>query len=256
MTVMKTLNEMEENKLRSILNSLKVTPDTIIDDSDVLLKYKGSVILSLDNITTLTGPRKSYKTAFKDLICEKLINNDDNFKGSFKGNILVVDTEQGRTHIKKSTLRMKKLLGEDADRITFFGVKPLGPKDRMKATEMMIENEGPTVVIIDGTRDFMNNINCQEETSYVINTLLRWAYKYKISIINIIHTNPKSETTRGSIGTELENKSETVIHISRNGSDVAYVKPLCTRDLEFDPFNLYLENNIPVYKEIKNKKKK
>lgn len=237
------------------LKKLQVTPNSVIKNEEVFLKYKGAVLLSANNMSTITGPPKAFKTTFKDLVCEKTLNNDDNFTGDFNGKILIIDTEQSSSQVQKSAKRIERVLGDKSDNVLLFAVKSLSINKRIQAIETLIKEYRPKIVIIDGTRDLISDINSQEQSMYLVNKIMLWVSKYNLHIINILHTNPHSETVRGAIGTELCNKSETVMHTSLKGNEMAYVKPLFSRDISFESFNIFLEKGVPVYREVKSKKR-
>ena len=61
--------------------------------------------------------------------------------------------------------------------------------------------------------------------------------------------NKNDNNTRGHIGTELENKAETVLVISKNKQtpDISEVRPMHMRDKEFSSFAFHIdENAMPV----------
>lgn len=65
--------------------------------------------------------------------------------------------------------------------------------------------------------------------------LMAWTSKYDLHIHCVLHLNKNDNNTRGHIGTELENKAETVLIISKNKQDanISEVRPMHMRDKEF-----------------------
>ena len=74
---------------------------------------------------------------------------------------------------------------------------------------------GIGLVIIDGIRDLMYDINSPSESSELINLLMRWSSEYNLHIHTVLHLNKGDDNTRGHIGTELNNKAETVLQITK-----------------------------------------
>jgi hypothetical protein len=67
----------------------------------------------------------------------------------------------------------------------------------------------PDLVIFDGIRDVVGDINNYEEAQNTIGQLLKVASEYKTCIVCVLHQNKAAEdkTLRGALGTELQNKS-------------------------------------------------
>ena len=94
------------------------------------------------------------------------------------------------------------------------------------------------LLIIDGIRDLMYDINSPSESTDLINLLMRWSSGYNLHIHTVLHLNKGDDNTRGHIGTELNNKAETVLQITKSTQDgnISEVKAMHIRDREFDPF--------------------
>ena len=94
------------------------------------------------------------------------------------------------------------------------------------------------LVIIDGIRDFVYDINSPGESTDVISRLMRWTDDRQIHIHTILHQNKNDEHARGHIGTELNNKAETIMQIEPDKDDksISVVEALHIRDRDFEPF--------------------
>jgi hypothetical protein len=93
-------------------------------------------------------------------------------------------------------------------------------------------------VIIDGCRDLLFDINNPTESVDVINDLMRWSSYYNLHIHTVLHLNKGDDQIRGHIGTELANKAETVLQVTKSSfdSNISEVKPMQVREKEFEPF--------------------
>ena len=79
--------------------------------------------------------------------------------------------------------------------------------------------------------------------------LMAWTSKYNLHIHCVLHLNKNDNNTRGHIGTELENKAETVLIISKNKQDsnISEVRPMHMRDKEFSSWAFHIDDNsLPV----------
>ena len=74
---------------------------------------------------------------------------------------------------------------------------------------------------------------------------MRWSSGYNLHIHTVLHLNKGDDNTRGHIGTELNNKAETVLQITKSTQDgnISEVKAMHIRDREFDPFAFRINDN-------------
>lgn len=113
------------------------------------------------------------------------------------------------------------------------------PEERLAIVEYalnIIPNIG--LVIIDGIRDFVYDINSPSEATKIISKLMQWTDDYQIHIHTILHQNKNDEHARGHIGTELNNKAETImqIEVDKDDKSVSVVEAIHIRDKEFESF--------------------
>ena len=74
---------------------------------------------------------------------------------------------------------------------------------------------------------------------------MRWSSGYNLHIHTVLHLNKGDDNTRGHIGTELNNKAETVLQITKSQQDgnISEVKAMHIRDRDFDPFAFRINDN-------------
>ena len=106
----------------------------------------------------------------------------------------------------------------------------------MKEAIYRTENGG--LVIIDGIRDMVYDINSPGESTRIISKLMQWTDDRQIHIHTILHQNKGDENARGHIGTELNNKAETVLLVEKDkgNSDISHVSAMHIRAMDFEPF--------------------
>lgn len=95
----------------------------------------------------------------------------------------------------------------------------------------------------------MYDINNGKEATDVMTVLMAWTSVYDLHIHTVLHLNKNDNNPRGHIGTELENKAETVLIISKNmqNNSISEVKPMHMRDKEFRTFAFHIDDNkLPV----------
>ena len=225
---------------------LKVT-DTYEVPPEILW-VNGSTIGTLGNFSASTGKAKSKKTFNISAIVAAALKNDEVLKYSAclppnKRKILYVDTEQSKYHCHKVMERILRLAGlptdKDREDFVFIVLREQTPDKRKQIIGYMLENMPDVgLLIIDGIRDLMYDINSPSESTDLINLLMRWSSGYNLHIHTVLHLNKGDDNTRGHIGTELNNKAETVLQITKSQQDgnISEVKAMHIRDREFDPF--------------------
>ena len=71
----------------------------------------------------------------------------------------------------------------------------------------------------DGIRDLMLDINNAGESVEVINRMMEWSSRYDLHIHCVLHLNKGDNNVRGHIGTEMSNKAETVLVITKSAEN-------------------------------------
>ena len=134
---------------------------------------------------------------------------------------------------------------EDCDRFYFLALRKFNPKERLAIIDDAISQiEGLGFVVIDGIRDLVYDINSPSEATCVISKLMQWTDEYQIHLHTILHQNKSDENARGHIGTEINNKAETVIQIEKDKDDskISKVESVHTRSKDFLPFAFYIND--------------
>ena len=214
----------------------------------VVLTVAGSTISTLGNFSASTGKGKSKKTFNVCAIVaaaisgQKVLNYEAHFPEG-KRRILYFDTEQSSYHCQKVLRRINMLAGlspdQDCEMIEFVKLRELGPLERRQVIDMaMAEHSDIGLVIIDGLRDLLFDINSSTEASDVIGLLMKWTSYYNLHVHTVLHLNKGDDNVRGHIGTELINKAETVLQITKNefNPGISHVKATMLRDKDFAPF--------------------
>ena len=214
----------------------------------IIITCLGAVIATIGNFSATVGKPKSKKTFNVSAIVAAAISGLEvlNYRVTLpkdKPKVLYVDTEQGRYHCSKVLERIMKLahrpLNEDCDRLEFLVLREFTPEQRRDIINNAIqEDDRIGLVIIDGIRDLVRDINNSSEALDVMNDLMRWSSCYDLHIHTVLHLNKGDDNTRGHLGTELNNKSETVLMTSkcRDDGNMSEVRVMHIRDKEFLPF--------------------
>ena len=113
------------------------------------------------------------------------------------------------------------------------------PNERREIIRYVIYNT-PNVglVVIDGIRDLMLDINNSTEATKLVGDLMQWTSEQNIHIQTVLHLNKGDDNARGHIGTELNNKAETILQITKDNTlpERSIVAPAIIRSKPFDKF--------------------
>ena len=144
-------------------------------------------------------------------------------------------------------------MNKESGLIDFFVLREYTPEQRRDIITLALRGDSRYgLVVIDGVRDLLRDINNPSEALDIINDLMRWSSFYDLHIHTVLHLNKGDDNTRGHIGSELNNKAETVLQITKNidDSNMSEVKAMFIRDKEFAPFAFRIDNNgLPNYVE-------
>ena len=109
---------------------------------------------------------------------------------------------------KKSVRSVRSVCDLDAS-LFAYNLRGLGFEKRREMVEAAVRSVKPDIVIIDGIKDLITDINDAVQATQIMEHLMALAQRYNCCIVNVLHQN-KSEADRnmrGSIGTELTNKA-------------------------------------------------
>lgn len=240
--------ELMESRLEQILNDALIKATDTYSVPPQIIWVDNSTIATLGNFSASTGKAKAKKTFNVSALVATSLSNGTvlNYRACLpegKRRILYVDTEQSRYHCHNVLARILKLAGLPTDmdnkNLDFIGLREYTPAIRMEVIDYALaHNYGYGLVIIDGIRDLLLDINNAGESVEVINKMMEWSSKYDLHIHCVLHQNKGDNNVRGHIGTEMNNKAETVLVISKSTTnpDVSEVRPLHIREKEFKPF--------------------
>ena len=248
-------HRIDEEKYRSLLKYIRLSVTEKYDFPQEIVQIDGVTIATLGNFSASTGKPKSKKTFNVSAIVASALSGKEvlKYKAELppcKNRVLYIDTEQSKCHCHKVLHRILTLAGlptdQENDRIEFFVLREYTPDQRRDIIRWALhEEENIGLVIIDGIRDLIHDINSPSESLDIINELMRWSSYYELHIHTVLHLNKGDDNTRGHIGTELNNKAETVLQITKSTQDgnISEVKAMHIRDREFDPFAFRINDN-------------
>ncbi|KAA9356855.1 AAA family ATPase [Larkinella humicola] len=235
-----------------LLNHAEIRPGDFIERPPICISHEitklggkllRSVIGTIGNFLVITGKAKSRKTFVVSvfvaaLLCDKLILKCiRGYLPDDKRVVLYFDTEQGKWHVQRVLKRICQLCGDDDPaNLKMYSLRSYATYDRLEVIRWAIKNTPNLgIVVIDGVRDTVFDINDAEEATNRATDLLQWTDERQIHLITVLHENKNDRNARGHLGTELGNKCETLLSVQRDQKDkeVSIITPEMCRDREF-----------------------
>lgn len=197
------------------LDAYRILPSTEITPHQFLFEWQQKPCFARGELVALTGKAKSGKT----FVCSLLMALG--VKRQLMGiqriqdeplRVLWIDTEQSADSTQEILcLRVKSLIEQEIPDDLYFAynLRQENWQDRLPLVLNCICMHQPDLVIFDGIRDVVGDINNYQEAQTVLGKLLSVATYSNASIVCVLHQNKSLEdkTLRGALGTELQNKS-------------------------------------------------
>ena len=249
------------------IDKLRINPLLEISEPPTYCKINNRHTFTAGNFSLIYGKKKAGKTFLLGGVIASTVNNSTQLKfikGCLPDNknvILYFDTEQSQYHANRSVKRICSLVDNpNPNNLLAYGLRPLKPIERLQVIEaiiLMTPNLG--MVAIDGIRDLLTTgINDEQAATELTSLFLKWSYDLNLHIVLLLHQNKGDEHARGHIGSEVVNKAETTISVSKEGKSNLF-KVVCedSRDIPFDDFAFTInEEGLPCASDILNTKQK
>ena len=210
------------------LEQLRITPDRQLPKMDFLFRVNGKPCFPRRELVAITGKAKSGKTFVSSMLIACCQMRDVLFfhrEQEQPLRVLWYDTEQSdestQDILKNRIMKMQTIPqpesaysppsqgGVGGESLNVFNVRAVEWKQRRSLLLEAVRMCGPDLVIIDGIRDLVNDINDGVLAQEVMEELLHLAAEKECCIACVLHQNKSGEdhNLRGWIGTELTNKA-------------------------------------------------
>lgn len=219
----------------------ELTPDMQLPPMEFLMRLFGEPCFPRRELVAITGRAKSGKTFVMSIIMlmcmiDRILQFERDGKEPLK--VLWFDTEQS----KQSTLDIiqnrivemyHRKVGPDLPFpnacLRTFNVRFDNCETRRKGFQELVPFIKPDLVILDGIRDLVPDINDGAEAQRIMEEMLALAQANDCCIIAVLHQNKSGESRdpRGWLGTELLNKAFDVFATEKlkiqNGQETRFV---------------------------------
>lgn len=199
----------------------------------------------------ITGEEKSGKSFVGSCIGAAALGGASvlDFELDLKGRrALWIDTEQSFFFFQKTQHRIHNLAGihKNTDKYQALYLRRFSIDERVEAIEHLIYTTPDLgFVMVDGIVDLLKDYNSLEESQVLVNRMMRWTDEKNLLLIGVLHVNKGDKKIRGHIGSEIKNKCEFIIHVSKQEDQFMVSNPTCrykgfnsysfTRDQEGNP---------------------
>lgn len=194
----------------------RITPETELPPMQPLFRMNEENCFYRGELVADCGKAKSGKTFFLSILMAGALKKqmlalerlcEDPLK------VLWIDTEQSQQStqeiLKDRIMPLADIESLDDTRFYAFNLRGLGFDRRQKMVDVAIRVLQPDIVILDGIKDLMTDINDAVQATLIMEHLMALAKDQNCCIVCVLHQNKSEQdrNMRGSIGTELTNKA-------------------------------------------------
>ena len=256
-----------------LLEQLRITPEKELPKMDFLFRLFGKPCFPRRELVAITGKAKSGKTFVTSMLMACCQSRDVlafQRVGDKPLRVLWYDTEQSdestqdilknriirllnntNTNLTNPTNNSCNLCNSWSERsIDVFNVRGVAWKERRNLLCEAVTRCKPDLVIVDGIRDLVNDINDGMLAQEVMEELMHLATQTECCIVCVLHQNKSGEdrNLRGWIGTELMNKAFEVYACEKLPKRIFSLEQTLTRKYDIEQ-TMYFEvgdDGLPV----------
>ena len=235
-----------------------------LQEEEFLFRMNGVPCFPRRELSAITGQAKSGKTFFTSMLLacglRKQVLAMERI-GEEPLRVMWFDTEQSCRSTQRILKNRVMTLAETTDDSPFFVFNVRGEdcEQRMELLTEGIVTYRPDLVILDGIRDLVHDINDGVKATEIIGRLLKLAEEFDCCIACVLHQNRSADNRglRGWLGTELMNKvfemySCEKLRPDREGVVKFCVEQTLTRKYDMEQPLCYAvgDDGLPVVAEI------
>ena len=253
-----------------LLEQLRITHDKELPPMHFLFRIFGKPCFPRGELVAVTGKAKSGKTLFNSVLMACCAQDEvlqvqrpyDDVDGTWECppvRCLWYDTEQSEQStqdiLKNRVLPMAGLLPTPATQhppLDVFNVRSLHYDERLRLFETAVRKYRPALVVLDGVRDLLADINDGIKAQEIVEQLMKLAQETDCCLVCVLHQNKGAEdrNLRGWIGTELMNKAFEVYSCEKvKPENIFMVEQTHTRKYDLGElmfFRMDAETGLPV----------
>jgi len=253
------------------IEQFRITCDKQLPEMDFLFRIFGKPCFPRGELVAVTGKAKSGKTLFTSMLmacCAKEqvlqvqrapIDAEDTWQ-RVPLRCLWYDTEQSEQStqdiLKNRVLRLAAPTDSTSvppcSNFDVFNVRCLHYEERLRLFETAVYKYHPDLVLLDGVRDLLADINDGVKAQEIVERLMKLAQESGCCLVCVLHQNKGAEdrNLRGWIGTELMNKAFEVYSCEKaKPENIFVVEQTHTRKYDLNGmifFRMDAETELPM----------
>ncbi|MBI0401361.1 hypothetical protein [Cyclobacterium marinum] len=267
-------NKMEtahSDNLKTVLDTrekLKKLKATEIHFSEPVLTQGENAVIFPHTINVIQGQAGVHKSRLAENICSAFLklNGCQNELLGFKRNdynatntVVYVDTERNLSEQLPYALQSIQIKAgynrtDHPNNFEYISLLQINRKERFAALNEYLNHikqktDNPLFIVLDVSTDCIEDFNKADKSMELIDLMNMAINEHNVIFLCLIHENPKSDKARGHFGTELMNKSSTVMQVgfekdaNQKDTDLIRVKYLkCRSTARHTPFYMKYSN--------------
>lgn len=222
---------VEMEKMLDRLEGRRITPGRELPRMEFLFRLFHKPCFPRGELVALSGKAKSGKTFVSSILmalCQRSPVLSLERIEPKRLRVLWYDTEQSEESTQDILKNRIMPMVEDADPtpgdslLDVFNVRGEMYADRLPLLEVAVRQYRPDLVVVDGIRDLVADINDGVVAQDTIERLMRLASEVRCCMVCVLHQNKSVEdrNLRGWIGTELKNKAFEVYECAKSSERI------------------------------------
>lgn len=258
-------HKSESDNLKTILatrEKLKALKGTDIKFSQPLLMQNDNAVIFPNTISVIQGQAGVHKSRVAENICSAFLKRvacTQEHLGFKRNNlynshtVVYVDTERNLSDQLPFALQSIQVRAgydkeDHPENFEYISLLQVKRSERFKALDEYLNfirqsTTNPLFVVLDVSTDCIEDFNKTDKSMELIDLMNMAINEHQVTFLCLIHENPKTDKARGHFGTELMNKSSTVMQVAfekdanQNDTDIIRVKYLkCRSTKRHNPF--------------------
>lgn len=221
----------EEEQRIALLEYKRILPDSELQQVQFLFRLFKKPCFARGELVGLSGKAKSGKTFVCSILMALCFRSEVlsvNRIEPRRLHVLWYDTEQSEEStqdiLKNRILPMTGITESQfpVNLFDIFNVRSIPYSERLPLLETAVRHYKPDLVILDGIRDLVADINDGIVAQEVVERLMHLASEERCCIVCVLHQNKSVEdrNLRGWIGTELKNKAFEVYECAKSSERI------------------------------------
>ena len=216
-------------------------------EPEYLLKIGDVSTMPKGDISSVKAKSKNGKTYLESIFIASFLGYCDmNINTLFSdGTAVYFDTEQNPRNTARIARRIHILLGwsltTNNKRFKAYSLRSMPTNGRLPYITKIIEQSRPDMVVIDGIADLIDDFNNIEQSSMIIDEIMKLSTTNNCHISCVLHTNKSltDNNMKGHLGTMLLQKSSDVFEVKKDGK-IFNVSETDSRNFPVEDFSFSL----------------